>query len=306
MAGTYRAGTGRGGRRAARVTAAGFTLVELLVVIGIIALLVSILLPSLNAAREQANTVKCLSNLRQLGVAMAAYTAENKGHMVPPDCTTSAGTTFSNGDVVSDTWATVLVGMGFLSYPPIPTSPVPTTATPPISNDTVFKCPSGVMEIALASTSLPDRKSSLGATGQLQQSFVLVKDAAGNPGLNLYNWYGVNSSYQSDGWAPMRRIPSSGGSDGSLKVPDKASRIRNSSEVVCLFDGIFINLQKTNANRINARHNNKKITNVMMFDGHAESLRTKDLPGGDGNVSTSAFSLTELAKTPYPKWRTDQ
>jgi prepilin-type N-terminal cleavage/methylation domain-containing protein/prepilin-type processing-associated H-X9-DG protein len=57
----------------------GFTLVELLVVIGIIALLVSILLPSLARARESGNRLVCLSNLKQLGTAMMMYVNDNKG-----------------------------------------------------------------------------------------------------------------------------------------------------------------------------------------------------------------------------------
>ena len=58
-----------------------FTLVELLVVIGIIALLVSILLPSLNRAREAARRTKCLSNLRSIGHLVTIYANQNKGLM---------------------------------------------------------------------------------------------------------------------------------------------------------------------------------------------------------------------------------
>jgi prepilin-type processing-associated H-X9-DG protein/prepilin-type N-terminal cleavage/methylation domain-containing protein len=69
------------GQRVRRRFAGGFTLVELLVVIGIIALLISILLPALNKAKEAARMVNCLANLRSMAQAAILHANDHKGYM---------------------------------------------------------------------------------------------------------------------------------------------------------------------------------------------------------------------------------
>ena len=104
---------------------AGFTIVELLVVIGIIAILVALLLPALHRARQMARTTQCLSNLRQMDLGWIMYTSDNKG-LLPPYIWSTPG----KPDIAWHTyWTGILADQGisgdlwYCPEAPAPSSP---------------------------------------------------------------------------------------------------------------------------------------------------------------------------------------
>lgn len=123
----------------------GFTLVELLVVIGIIAVLVSILLPALNKAREASNRTVCLSNLHQIHAALAIYAAQYKDK-VPIGTYASSATgnvAFGNNYFLSRSNGFVILGWLFQARI-LPGGGSPTELTPFNDNGAgrLFYCPS--------------------------------------------------------------------------------------------------------------------------------------------------------------------
>jgi prepilin-type N-terminal cleavage/methylation domain-containing protein len=243
-----------------RTFAAGFSLVELLVVIGIIALLISLLIPSVVKAQRIAKSISCLSNLRQIGQAMNFY-ATQYGGAIPgaasttgrhffanpyistsnaaPNLLITSGSNVPRGPISVHDWIAPLADEMGLTIPDSPDAGVRYDA---YRNMGVFLCPSnaGVISIMFSSVGSPADPGAGQQLGYATAEMFLLTTGTPTPGVTGVTRVSTGTNSNNSGWPILPdgytpKITKIGKPADKIYVADASKFVNNTTTVPDFF-----------------------------------------------------------------------
>lgn len=244
-----------------------FTLIELLVVIAIISILAAILFPVFSRARENARRASCMSNLKQIGLAMVMYTQDYDDHMMSARLGVSGGTTdftYPNGTTVSkfSTWYNQLY--------------------PYVKNIQIYNCPS---ESNLTYTG--NYTGALAYTYNYLHPYGPVFNDS-NRGISLgdFNRTGANIAAIE---VPSETIAITEGTAMALRFNANTASF-NATEETLLSSATCVDTGDWRQNCLRARH--METMNCLFIDGHVKAMNWRSILGDPNNKEAMKYWTT--------------
>ena len=268
-----------------------FTLIELLVVIAIIAILASLLLPTLSAAKGRARSIKCCSNLKNIGVAMFLYQDANEDCVVPSY--NMQGWDRGAGNPL-DGWCAILDRDQVM----------PATEQ---GSDTAFWCPNTKEEFGMSGGTILAEGFQywpVSSADQTLQTGVTIPDRGFNKIIRCSYWINGNN--------PIGTVKPTAendkfytgsvgytAADGTQIRPNRASAFKRPSSLIAVADGVYAGQQSAtrigeSKCRIGYRHRGLA-ANVLFADSHVEPVRSDKFPHAAGGGIPAAQARAENA-----------